>query len=71
MAASTGSAIGVTSGDGRSRRSTRKAKPFGVALLEQLDEALADPHRRLARLLARLPRQGGRIEQEDRIDVEE
>src|SRR5206468_9805440 len=40
-----------------------------IALMEQFDELLADPHRRLARLLARAAREGGGIEQEERIDI--
>jgi hypothetical protein len=38
---------------------------FSIALLDELDDALPDPHRRLPRLLPRPQRQRLRIEQED------
>ena len=56
---------------GRGSQPQVDAQDIAVAItrLKQLDDALADPHRRLLGLLARLQRQGRGIEQEDRIDV--
>ena len=55
------------------RRPQPQVDAKGIAvlgpLLEQLDQPLADPHRRLLRLLARPPRQRLRIVEEDEVDV--
>ena len=59
----------MTSGDGPKPQ----VDPGDIAvvgpLLHQLDEPPAIAHRRLARLVARAPRQGRGIEQQDEVDV--
>ncbi|PAV68544.1 hypothetical protein WR25_00345 [Diploscapter pachys] len=42
---------------------------IAIARLQQLDDTLGDPHRRLFRLLTGAVRQRFRVEQQDRIDV--
>ncbi len=66
---STGSAIGVTSGEGRSRRSTRCDIAVLGPLLQNLDQPPADAHRRLPGIVARAPGQGRRVEQQQQVDV--